>query len=466
MLQFKRKRENSIMLKRKAYDRLLEWKNQDNKKALCIVGARQVGKTTLIREFAKENYENFIEINFYEEPDAVKIFSGNLDAETIITNLTAYTRKPMEAHKTLVLFDEIQKYPNIRTAMKFLVADGRFDYIESGSLLGENFKEVVSFPVGFEEVYRMYPMDFEEFLWANGVQQSTFGYLKKAFNTTTPVSDSVHETLKKLFYAYIVVGGMPEAVQIYVNTHDIARVIFFQKEIITQYSHDVSQYVESNSDKQKIKAIYEAIPSQLNDKNRRFYVNALDKYAKLNRYENSFKWLSDAGVALPCYNVTVPQSPLKLNEKHSLFKLFMGDIGLLCASCMENVQFSILNGDLEINMGSILENVMAQQLQSNGFDLYYYDSSKLGEVDFVVQSGTGVELLEIKSGKDYRKHKALNNVLSVSEWKFSKATVLCKDNIQAESDIIYLPWYMIMFIKPSQLPKEMIYEVDLDSLYL
>ena len=466
MLQFKLKQENSVMLKRKAYDRLLEWKNQDNKKALCIVGARQVGKTTLIREFARENYENFIEINFYEEPDAVKIFSGNLDAETIITNLTAYTRKPMEAHKTLVLFDEIQKYPNIRTAMKFLVADGRFDYIESGSLLGENFKEVVSFPVGFEEVYRMYPMDFEEFLWANGVQQSTFGYLKKAFNTTTPVSDSVHETLKKLFYAYIVVGGMPEAVQIYVNTHDIARVIFFQKEIITQYSHDVSQYVESNSDKQKIKAIYEAIPSQLNDKNRRFYVNALDKYAKLNRYENSFKWLSDAGVALPCYNVTVPQPPLKLNEKHSLFKLFMGDIGLLCASCMENIQFSILNGDLEINKGSILENVMAQQLQSNGLDLYYYDSSKLGEVDFVVQSGTGVELLEIKSGKDYRKHKALNNVLSVSEWKFSKATVLCKDNIQAESDIIYLPWYMIMFIKPSQLPKEMIYEVDLDSLYL
>ena len=453
-------------MERLLLEELKRWQNKADRKPLILRGARQVGKTTLIREFAKENYENFIEINFYEEPDAVKIFSGNLDAETIITNLTAYTRKPMEAHKTLVLFDEIQKYPNIRTAMKYLVADGRFDYIESGSLLGENFKEVVSFPVGFEEVYRMYPMDFEEFLWANGVQQSTFGYLKKAFNTTTPVSDSVHETLKKLFYAYIVVGGMPEAVQIYVNTHDIARVIFLQKEIITQYSHDVSQYVESNSDKQKIKAIYEAIPSQLNDKNRRFYVNALDKYAKLNRYENSFKWLSDAGVALPCYNVTVPQSPLKLNEKHSLFKLFMGDIGLLCASCMENVQFSILNGDLEINMGSILENVMAQQLQSNGFDLYYYDSSKLGEVDFVVQSGTGVELLEIKSGKDYRKHKALNNVLSVSEWKFRKATVLCKDNIQAESDIIYLPWYMIMFIKPSQLPKEMIYEVDLDSLYL
>ncbi|MGN1276402.1 MAG: ATP-binding protein, partial [Floccifex sp.] len=352
------------MLKRKAYDKLIEWKNQDNKKALCIIGARQVGKTTLVREFAKENYENFIEINFYEEPNAVKIFSGNLDVETIITNLTAYTRKPMEPHKTLVLFDEIQKYPNIRTAMKFLVADGRFDYIESGSLLGVNFKEVVSFPVGFEEMYRMYPMDFEEFLWANGVQQSTIDYLKRAYDTLTPVSDSVHDTMKKLFYTYMVVGGMPEAVQIYVNSHDIAKVIHFQKEIITQYSHDISQYVESNSNKQRIKAIYDAIPSQLNDKNRRFYVNSLDKNAKLNRYENSFKWLSDAGVALPCYNVTAPQAPLKLNEKHSLFKLFMADIGLLCTACMENIQFDILNGNLEINMGSILENVMAQELQS------------------------------------------------------------------------------------------------------
>ena len=355
------------MLKRKAYDRLIRWKNQDHKKALCIIGARQIGKTTIVREFAEEYYENFIEINFYEEPEAMKIFSGNLDVDTIITNLTAYTRKLMVPHKTLVLFDEIQQFPNIRTAMKFLVADGRFDYIESGSLLGVNFKEVVSFPVGFEEVYKMYPMDFEEFLWANGVQQSTIDYLKKSYDTLVPVSQAVHDTMMKLFNTYIVVGGMPEAVQIYVDTHDIAKVISFQNDIITQYGHDVSQYADTNSDKQKIKAIYDAIPSQLNDKNRRFYVNALDRYAKLNRYENSFKWLSDAGVALPCYNVSAPQPPLKLNEKHSLFKLFMGDIGLLCAACMENIQFDILNGNLEINMGSILENAMAQELHSNGF---------------------------------------------------------------------------------------------------
>lgn len=456
--------ENWDMLKRKVYDKLIKWKNQDKKKALCIIGARQIGKTTAIREFAKENYENFIEINFYEEPDAIKIFSGNMDADTTITNLTAYTRKSMEPHKTLVLFDEIQQYPNIRTAMKFLVADGRFDYIESGSLLGVNFKEVVSFPVGFEEVYRMYPMDFEEFLWANGVQQTTIDYLKKAFDEFTPVSESVHETMKKLFYTYMVVGGMPEAVQTYVDTHDIAKVISFQKEIITQYGHDISQYAESNSDKQKIKAIYEAIPSQLNDKKRRFYVNAVDKYAKLNRYENSFKWLSDAGVAIPCYNVTAPVPPLKLNEKHSLFKLFMGDIGLLCAACMENIQFEILNGNLEINMGSLLENVMAQELKSNGFELYYYDSNKLGEVDFVIQNGMGIELLEIKSGKDYKKHKALDNVLSVSECEFKKATVFCKDNVQFEGEITYLPWYMIMFVKPDRQPEKMIYEVDLDGL--
>lgn len=452
------------MLKRKAYDRLIRWKNQDHKKALCIIGARQIGKTTIVREFAEEYYENFIEINFYEEPEAMKIFSGNLDVDTIITNLTAYTRKLMEPHKTLVLFDEIQQFPNIRTAMKFLVADGRFDYIESGSLLGVNFKEVVSFPVGFEEVYKMYPMDFEEFLWANGVQQSTIDYLKKSYDTLVPVSQAVHDTMTKLFNTYIVVGGMPEAVQIYVDTHDIAKVISFQNDIITQYGHDVSQYADTNSDKQKIKAIYDAIPSQLNDKNRRFYVNALDRYAKLNRYENSFKWLSDAGVALPCYNVSAPQPPLKLNEKHSLFKLFMGDIGLLCAACMENIQFDILNGNLEINMGSILENAMAQELHSNGFDLFYYDSSKIGEVDFVIQNGVGIELLEIKSGKEYRKHKALDNILSVSEWSFRKAMVFCRDNIQSEGKIIYLPWYMIMFVKPHEQPESMIYKIDLDGL--
>lgn len=451
------------MLKRKAYERLLRWKNAENRKALCVLGARQIGKTTLIREFAKQHYEHFVEINFIEEPRAKEIFMGNQDADSIITNLTAYKMQPMEPGKTLVLFDEIQEYPDVRTAMKFLVEDGRFDYIESGSLLGVKFKDITSYPVGFEETYRMYPMDLEEFLWANGVQESTIDHLRKCYESRMPVSLSIHNTLNKLFYSYIVIGGMPEAVQIYVDTHDVAKVIHFQQEILKQYRLDISQYAREG-DKLKIQAIYDSLPSQLNDKNRRFFVNSVDKNARIERYENSFKWLADAGVALPCYNVSVPQAPLKLNEKHSLFKLFMNDVGLLCAACMENVQFDILNGDLDINLGSILENVMAQQLQANGFSLRYFDSKKYGELDFVIQNGLKTRLVEIKSGSDYKKHRALDNVRAVSEWTFESSTVFCKGNIETENGIDYLPWYMILFFRPEQLPEEFKYEIDLSAL--
>lgn len=200
------------MLKRKAYYKLLQWKEQSDKKALCIIGARQIGKTTLIREFAQENYEHFVEINFVTDDRAAEIFSGSLDADTIIMNLTAYVRQTLEPGKTLILFDEVQRCPNVRAAIKFLVEDGRFDYIESGSLLGVKYKEVRSYPVGFEEIYRMYPMDFEEYLWANGVTSTTIDYLQNCYEKAVPITESVHNTLNKLFYSYIVVGGMPRAV--------------------------------------------------------------------------------------------------------------------------------------------------------------------------------------------------------------------------------------------------------------
>ncbi len=450
------------MLKRKAYDKLNQWKAQEKRKALCIIGARQIGKTTLIREFGKK-YQNFVEINFVTDEGAKAIFSGSLDADTLIMNLTAYVRKPMTPGKTLVLFDEIQECPNVRTAIKFLVEDGRFDYIESGSMLGVKMKDVRSYPVGFEEIYRMYPMDFEEYLWANGVQQSTIDYLKKSYEDLTPITDSVHNTIKKLFYSYIVVGGMPEAVQIFVNTHDVGKVISFQQEILEQYRQDISKYA-GDADKLKIKAIFDSIPAQLNDKKRRFYLSSIGKTARMERYSNSFKWLDDAGAALPCYNVTSPQPPLKLNEKRSLFKLFQNDVGLLCAACMENIQFDILNGNLGLNLGSILENVMAQQLKSNGFELHYFDSNKHGEVDFVIQNGMRIELVEIKSGNDYTKHTALNNVASVEEWKFDHIFVFCKDNIQTDGNITYLPWYEIMFLKPAQIPENLTFQIDISGL--
>jgi len=227
------------MLRRKAYEKLFIWKTQPKKKALCIIGARQIGKTTLVRAFAREHYAHFVELNFLTDPNAARIFSGALDADTIITNLTAYTRKPMVPGETLVLLDEIQACPEARTAIKFLVEDGRFDYVETGSLLGVRYKEVRSYPVGFEELLRMYPMDLEEFLWACGVQQATMDYLRQCFDSGSPVSEAIHQTLLKLFYAYMVVGGMPDVVQTYVDTNDIARVIDRQRDILELYRLDI-----------------------------------------------------------------------------------------------------------------------------------------------------------------------------------------------------------------------------------
>lgn len=450
------------MLKRTVYQKLESWKNMERKKALCIIGARQIGKTTIIREFGQSHYENFIEINFITDARAEKIFGGNLDADTLIENLTAFKMQKLEPEKTLIFFDEIQECPNARSAIKFLVEDGRFDYIESGSMLGVRYKEVKSYPVGFEEIYYMYPMSFEEYLSANGVQEATFSLLKECYEQELPISESIHATMLKLFYSYLVVGGMPEAVQTYVDTHDIGQVVQVQRDILELYRLDIARYAKGN-DKIKIRAIFDSIPSQLDDKNRRFFLSQIDENGRQNRYENSFLWLSDAGVGLPSYNVAEPQPPLRINEKRSIFKLFLSDTGLLCAACMKNIQFDILNGNLEVNMGSILENVFAQSVKCNGFSLNYYESKKLGELDFVVQNGMDIDILEIKSGNDYKKHSALNRVAAVENWRFGKKFVFCKGNVERQGEIIYLPWYMVMFYKIEE-PKKFLYTIDLGAL--
>lgn len=453
------------MLYRKALEKLQEWKSQPRKKALCISGARQVGKTTLIREFANQNYKCFAELNFTLDPKACEIFSESLDADSIITNLTAFLQKALVPHETLILFDEIQECPNARTAIKFLVEDGRFDYIESSSLLGIKSKNIRSYPVGFEENFRMYPMDFEEFCIANGVPKETLEYLKKCFSSKTKIQQPVHDTMNKLFYTYIVVGGMPEAVRIYVETHDIAQVVNYQKAILELYRLDIAKYADS-SDKSKIKTVFDSIPSQLDDKNRRYMLSQVVSNGRQLRYENSFLWLNDAGVTLSCYNVAEPKAPLNLNEKRNLFKLFLCDTGLLCAASMENIQFDILKGNVSVNLGSILENVIAQQLQSNGFNLYYFNSKRYGEIDFLIQNGMNTELIEVKSGNDYKSHVALNNVIDVAEWDIHKAYVFSKGNIEVSDKITYLPWYLVMFLRTEKISTNSIVEIDLSSLKL
>ena len=451
------------MLDRSIYRKMISWKLQKKKKALCIIGARQIGKTTIIREFARENYECFLEINFILDRGAQQIFDGSFDADTIIENLTAFKMQKLNPGKTLIFLDEIQECPNARTAIKFLVEDGRFDYIESGSLLGVKYKDVPSYSVGFEEIIYMYPMSFAEYAAANGLPFQTIDLLKKCLDEKTEVPGPVHETLLKLFYTYIVVGGMPAVVQEYVNSHDIGRVVQAQNDILELYRLDISKYA-AGTERIKIQAIFDSIPAQLNDKNRRFFLNRVDEKGRMNRYENSFLWLSDAGVALPVYNVSEPAPPLRLNEKRNLFKLFLCDTGLLCAACMSNIQFDLLNGNMDVNMGSILENVMAQSLKCNGFSLNYFDSKKYGEIDFVIQNGTGIDLTEIKSGSNYKKHSALSRVSKVENWSYHRKTVYCRGNVETSEGIDYLPWYMVMFDKPESVPEGSIYQVDFSTL--
>ncbi len=452
------------MLYRSKIKELEEWKNRKDRKALCILGARQIGKTTLVRNFAEKHYSCFVELNFLSSLSARSIFAKNLDAVTLIENISAYAQKKLIPGKTLILFDEIQECPEARTAIKFLVEDGRFDYIETGSLLGARMKEIKSYPVGFETITYMYPMDFYEFLIASGMPDTVLDLIEKSYIEKKPVAEATHEVLLKWFYRYLVVGGMPHAVQTYVDTHDIARVIAVQRDIMELYRFDITQYA-SDTDRPKITDILDALPSQLNDKNRRFIVSSVAAKAKMNRYEDSFNWLRDAGIAYMCTNVTEPRNPLKINEKRNLFKLFMNDTGLLSASSFGNVQFDLLKGNVDINLGSILENAMADLLKSNGFDIHYFDTKKYGEVDFVLQNGKQVDLIEIKSGNDYKKHNALDKVRSVTEFTDGKSVVFCKGNVEVENEIIYLPWYMVIFYKPLQMQKTYIDELSSDMLW-
>ncbi|MBT1178943.1 ATP-binding protein [Bifidobacterium vespertilionis] len=451
------------MLERTITKTLEAWSKSSRRKALMLTGARQTGKTTVVRDFARRRYERFAELNFLTDPHAGDIFSGPLDANTIVANLTAYLRQPLEPGNTLVLLDEVQECPRARTAIKFLVEDGRFDYVETGSLLGVRTADVESYPVGFEERHRMYPMDFMEFCRACGVQQTTFDLLRDRFECRKPVNGTIHETMMRLFSAYMVVGGMPEIVQRYVDTHDIAQVVQLQRDILALYRLDIAKYAD-RADRTKIRAIFDAVPSQLNDRNRRFVLADLGKNARHNRYASSFLWLADAGVALPCYNVEAPVPPLPASRKRSLFKLFMGDTGLLCAQALENVQVPILQGDLDVNMGEITENAIAQELVAHGFPTYYFDSKRYGEVDFVVQSGTRALTIEVKSGNDWTSHHALSKIMSVPEWHLDQAYVLCKGNVEQSGPITYLPLYMSMFLEPEHLPDSLPFTVDLSAL--
>lgn len=438
-----------------------EWLKNSNK-ALLVTGARQIGKTWLIRdEIDKSDYTRF-EVNFIDQPDMVQYLNTEMSAEEFLVKLKMIMPEQCKPHETVVFFDEIQKCPEIVTKIKFLVEEGSFKYVMSGSLLGVELKGIASAPVGYLTVLRMYPMDFEEFMVANDVSDTTLEMLKEKYETCSPVDEFVHQKLLSLFFVYLIVGGMPDAVKTYIETKDIREVDKVQRDIVTLYREDFTQY-ELEDKKLKVKSIYDIIPAELNKQNKKFVFTMLNKELKFNRYENSFLWLKDAGVALPVYNVDAPVIPLLAGKSSNVFRLFSSDIGLLTSAYPAETKMELINKNGEVNNGAHFENAVAQQLKANGFELYFCKKKNIGEMDFVIEMNGKVIPIEVKSGKSYKAHKALDHFMKVPDYHLEKAYVFSVGNVEKIGSVMYLPVYMCYLLKERQLG-QMIVELDLDGL--
>ena len=438
-----------------------EWLKRSDK-ALLVTGARQIGKTWLIREeIAKSGYRKF-EVNFIDQPDLVDYLNVKMSANEFLVKLKMIMPEDCKPQETVVFFDEIQKCPEIVTKIKFLVEEGSFKYVMSGSLLGVELKGITSVPVGYLTVLRMYPMDFEEFMIANSVSKTTLEMLKAKFETCQPVDEFIHQKLLSLFFIYLIVGGMPDAVKIYIATKDIREVDKVQRDIVALYKEDFSQH-ESEDKKLKLISIYDIIPAELNKQNKKFVFTMLNKELKFDRYENSFLWLKDAGVALPVYNVEAPVIPLKASKSSNVFRLFSNDTGLLTSAYPAETKLELINKNSEVNNGAHFENAVAQQLTANGLEPYFCKKKNIGELDVLVEMDGKVVPIEVKSGKAYKAHKSLDNFMKISDYHIEKAYVLSVANMEQEGSVVYLPIYMCYLLKERKIGK-LIVDLDMEGL--
>ena len=438
-----------------------EWLKRSDK-ALLVTGARQIGKTWLIREeIAKSGYRKF-EVNFIDQPDLVDYLNVKMSANEFLVKLKMIMPEDCKPQETVVFFDEIQKCPEIVTKIKFLVEEGSFKYVMSGSLLGVELKGITSVPVGYLTVLRMYPMDFEEFMIANNVSKTTLEMLKAKFETCQPVDEFIHQKLLSLFFIYLIVGGMPDAVKIYIATKDIREVDKVQRDIVALYKEDFSQY-ESEDKKLKLISIYDIIPAELNKQNKKFVFTMLNKELKFDRYENSFLWLKDAGVALPVYNVEAPVIPLKASKSSNVFRLFSNDTGLLTSAYPAETKLELINKNSEVNNGTHFENAVVQQLMANGLEPYFCKKKNIGELDVLVELDGKVVPIEVKSGKAYKAHKSLDNFMKISDYHIEKAYVLSVANTEQEGAVVYLPIYMCYLLKEQKIGK-LIVDLDMEGL--
>lgn len=431
------------MLFRKVTNKIDKW-YKSGKTALLIDGARQVGKTTIIEEYLNKNNIDYVEFNLFENKIACDAFNTSTSAENLLLKLSAISRKRLKKGKTVIFIDEAQEPDDAITPIKFLVKEGSYRFIFSGSLLGVKMKDVQSVPIGSMSVINMYPMDFEEFLIANSINDDTINYLKDCYHKLKPVAEQVHEHIMDIFNKYLVIGGLPKAVREYVETNNIDKVRDAQRDVDKGYLMDVAKY--NYAEKLLIDDIYELIPSELNAKNKRFIIKSLDKKARYYNYESSLVWLKNSAIGLFTYTVDEPIYPLRASVKRQLFKLFLCDTGLLVYKLTKNTAAKILTGHVNINYGSIYESVVAQELTAHEIPLYYYNNKKHGEVDFLIENNDQIIPIEVKSGKDYARHVALDQLLSIKNYHINKTYVLCNENVKIKDKKIYLPIYFVMFL--------------------
>ena len=432
------------MLKRKIDQALLDWKNTPGHSPLIIKGCRQCGKTYSVRAFAKQNYKHEVYLNFFKNPDYISVFEGSLEIDNLIIMMSALLGPDavFEAGETVIIFDEIQDCPEARTALKFFKEDGRFDVIGTGSLLGVKgyCKQPKSIPVGSETLIEMHPLDFEEFLWANGITPQIIDKLKEYLTDEKPVPEALHKKMHQLLLQYTVVGGMPEVVKTFVTTKQMNSVLALQRDIVHSYEDDMIKYAD-DADKPLIRECFLSIPKQLSKENKKFQYSVVKKGGTASKFKGSLQWIEDAGIVSRCYNLDLPELPLDGNAINEIFKVYMKDTGLFVSMLEDGPQIDILRGNLYGYKGAIFENLMADIFAKMGRKLYYYHKDSGLEIDFVTRYKGGATLIEVKATSGNA--KSAKTILSHPEkYHVSGVIKLGNYNVGRNDRILTIPLYM------------------------
>ena len=434
------------MLRRKITDKLLAWKRQEDRLPLVIKGCRQCGKTSTVQEFARENYEHVVYMNFFENPGYEAIFKDSMEVSFLTMMMSAQIQGAVfEAGKTVIILDEIQECPEARTALKFFKLDGRYDVIATGSLLGvSGYGKPKSIPVGYETMLTMVPMDFEEFLWANGIDEKLIGILKECLDKEKPVPEALHKKMRLLMLQYVVVGGMPAVVQNFVDHHNMAQVLQMQRDIVMSYEDDMMKYADDR-DKVRIRKCFRSIPKQLAKENKKFQYSVIERGARSKDYDSCLEWIEDAGILRHCYNLSVPELPLAGNAEEDTFKIYMADTGLFISMLEDGTQADILQGNLLGYKGAIFENLIADIFGKMGRKLYYFHKNSGLEIDFVIRYKGEATLVEVKASNGNA--KSLKQVLSNPDrYHVKRAIKLADAQVGRNGQVLTLPLYMGAFL--------------------